>query len=460
MNEMLKGLSDEIAAKVPASVAAVMAELEGAGFEAYVVGGCVRDALLGKEPHDWDMTTNATPEQMKAAIGFHSIDTGLKHGTVTFLVDHEPIEVTTFRTDGAYSDGRHPDSVAFAARLEDDLARRDFTVNAMAWSPVTGIVDPFGGVADLRARVLRCVGDAGTRFSEDGLRVMRALRFAAVYGFDVEGDTAQAAHEKKWMLDAVSAERICAELTKMMAAPDGKHLGAIVKQFADVMMQIMPELAPTYGMDQQNPHHDRDCWTHMVDVMAGVGPDATLRLTALLHDIGKPAVKRVGPDGVAHYKGHALVGSQIVEELLRRLKFPRKTVEEARFLVWQHDSWPSPTKRSARRYLARCGDELTARKLLALMKSDRAAHAPASVSGKFAELDVFEGLMDEALSEETAFAVRDLAVGGHDLMERGWKPGPALGAELNRLFELVLSADVSNDRDALLAELSDPPATR
>lgn len=456
---MLKDRFDMMAAKVPASAAAVMSELADAGFEAYVVGGCVRDALLGKEPHDWDMTTNATPDQMKAAVSFPSIDTGLKHGTVTFVVDHEPIEVTTFRTDGAYSDGRHPDSVSFATRLEDDLSRRDFTVNAMAWSPEVGLVDPFGGASDLEAKVLRCVGDADRRFSEDGLRVMRALRFAAVYGFRIEEGTARAAHDKKWMLDAVSAERICTELTKMMAAPDGAHLASIVKEFADVMMQIMPELEPTYGMDQQNPHHDRDCWTHMVDTMADVEADSTLRLTALLHDVGKPVVKRVGPDGIAHYKGHAPEGACIVEALLRRLKFPRKTIDEVYFLVMQHDSWPSPTKRSARRFLARCGDEQTARKLLALMKADRKAHAPGSVSGKFAELDDFEVLMNAELNEETAFAVKDLAIGGADLMERGWEEGPELGAELERLFGLVLADELPNERAALLAALHEPNDT-
>ena len=451
--ETLETVSHSLTSRVPQTVRAVMSQLRGAGYEAYVVGGCVRDALLGRKPHDWDMTTNATPDQMKSSVDFHSIDTGLKHGTITFVVDHEPIEVTTFRVEGTYSDGRHPDSVDFAATIEEDLSRRDFTVNAMAWSDKTGVVDPYGGVVDLQSRVLRCVGDASERFSEDGLRVMRALRFAAVYGFDIDEATARAAHDKKWMLSAVSKERICTELTKMMAAPDGRHLAEIVKQFSDIMFEIMPELAPTYNLDQENPHHDRDCWTHMVDVMAQVPPDPTLRLAALVHDAGKPACKAKGPDGVAHYMGHAQEGARIAEELLRRLKFPRRVREEVVFLVEQHDSWPAPTKRSARRYLARCGDEEMARKLLAIMKADRAAHAPDSVADKADELEVFEVFMEAALKEDTAFTVKDLEINGCDLLERGWPQGPALGAELQRLFDLVLSGELSNDRDALLAAL-------
>lgn len=455
MAEVLEVLSEDLEKRVPSSVCVVMEQLEKAGYEAYVVGGCVRDALLGREPHDWDMTTNATPDQMKAAVGFHSIDTGLKHGTITFVVDHEPIEVTTFRTDGVYSDGRHPDSIEFAATLEEDLSRRDFTVNAMAWSARTGVVDPFGGVSDLQDRVLRCVGDANERFSEDGLRVMRALRFAAVYGFEIEEGTARAAHNKKWMLSAVSEERICTELTKMMKAVDGQHLAAIIKQFSDVMMQIMPELEPTYGLDQENPHHDRDCWTHMVDVMAQVEPDSTLRMAALVHDVGKPACKVKGDDGVAHYLGHAEKGAEIAEGLLRRLKFPRRTVEEVVFLVGAHDSWPAPTKRSARRFLARCGDEESARKLLALMKADRGAHAPGSIEDKAGELEDFGVFMEAALKEDTAFTVKDLEINGRDLLDKGWPEGPELGAELQRLFDLVLSGDLSNDRAVLLEAIGD-----
>ena len=456
MAEMLEALSKDLEGRVPDSVNAVMAQLAEAGFEAYVVGGCVRDALLGREPHDWDMTTNATPDQMKEAVGFHSIDTGLKHGTITFVVDHEPIEVTTFRADGAYSDGRHPDFIEFAATLEEDLSRRDFTINAMAWSDRTGVVDPFGGVSDLQGRTLRCVGDARERFSEDGLRVMRALRFASVYGFEIESSTARAAHEKKRMLSAVSEERICIELTKMMKAPDGRHLAAIVKEFSDVMMEIMPELEPTYGFDQENPHHDRDCWTHMVDVMAQVEPDLALRMSALIHDAGKPACKVKGADGVAHYAGHAEKGAEIAEALLRRLKFPRRTIEEVVFLVAQHDSWPAPTKRSARRFLARCGDEESARKLLALMKADRGAHAPGSIEDKAADLEEFSVFMEAALKEDMAFTVNDLEINGRDLLEKGWTTGPGLGAELQRLFDLVLSGDLPNERDALLAACESP----
>ena len=442
-----------LAIDVPQPVLAVMRELHDAGYEAYIVGGCVRDALLGREPHDWDMTTNATPDQMKEAVHFRSIDTGLQHGTITFLVDGEPIETTTFRSDGEYSDGRHPDSIAFAQTLEEDVSRRDFTVNAMAWSPEAGVVDFFGGAQDLEAKRLRCVGDADKRFSEDGLRVMRALRFAAVYGFEIEESTARAALDKKWMLEAVSEERISTELTKMMAAPDGRHLADIVDAFHEVIFQVMPELAISYRFDQENPYHDRDLWTHLVDTLAAVPPNVELRLAALLHDIGKPSVKTKGEDGIAHYLGHAEAGAAIVEPLLRRLKFSRKTIDEVTFLVAQHDSWPSATLKSARRFLARCGDEASARKLLALMKADRHAHS-AKVSYRSQDsLEAFEARLEEALEENTAFTVKDLKIDGGDLLARGWRESPELGAELARLFDLVLSGSLPNDRDALLAAL-------
>lgn len=459
MLDMCSEFKNDIGDCIPQSVREVMGVLRRAGHEAYVVGGCVRDTLLGRQPHDWDMTTSATPSQMKEVVSFHSIDTGLKHGTVTFIVDHEPIEVTTFRTEGDYTDGRHPDSIGFASTIEEDLSRRDFTVNALAWSDGTGIVDPFGGVPDLRNKTLRCVGDARIRFSEDGLRVMRALRFASVYGFAIEKSTASAAHEKRWMLSAVSAERICTELSKMLQASDGKHLAAIVKEFTDIMMQIMPELLPAHGLDQENPHHDRDCWTHMVDVMAQVEPDLTLRLAALLHDAGKPACKTKDENGVAHYHGHAEEGARIADRILRRLKFPRKTADEVVFLIRQHDNWPSANMRSARRFLARCGDVETAFMLLELMKADRAAHAPSSVAERAGDLEEFGFFIESALKEDTAFTVRDLEISGNDLIAMGWTEGPMLGAELQRLFDLVLSGELVNDRNALLTAAQEDAAS-
>lgn len=450
----LERISRDLATGVPASVATIMDRLGKKGFEAYIVGGCVRDAMLGRTPDDWDVTTNATPAQMKGAVGLPSRDTGLKHGTVTFIVDGETIETTTFRTESGYSDSRHPDSIGFASTLVEDLSRRDFTVNAMAWSPETGIVDPFDGVADLERHVLRCVGDANERFAEDGLRVMRALRLASVHGLDIEEETACAMHAKRMTLDAVSRERISVELAKMMAAPDGRHLGDIVRQFPDIMFQVAPELEATYGFAQDNPHHDRDCWTHMVDVMAGTDADPELRLAALLHDIGKPACKTMDDEGIAHYPDHATTGSRMAGTLLRRLKFPRKTVDEVTFLIRQHDSWPAPTLRSARRFLARCGDETTARKLLRLMRADRLAHAPGSIYGQLDDLDRFEPLMEAALQDRMAFKVADLEIGGNDLIALGWEPGPGLGAELERLFDLVLSGDLPNERASLLAAVS------
>ena len=442
---------------VPDAARSVLSQLVDAGFEAYVVGGCMRDALLGLIPHDWDMTTNATPAQMKAAVHLPSVDTGIKHGTVTFIAQGEPIEVTTFRSDGAYSDGRHPDSVSFARTLEEDLARRDFTVNAMAWSPRTGIVDPFGGASDLASGLLRCVGDAPTRLSEDGLRIMRGLRIAATYGFAIEPSTAAAIHQKRNMLEAVSAERIAIELARMMAASDGAHLRAIIDAFSDVIFQILPELAETDGYDQRNPHHDRNLWKHLLDTMAGVEPDTALRLAALLHDVGKPVCRIIDDEGIAHYAGHPQASASLARTMLRRLKFPRKTIDEVAALIERHDDWPALTPKAARRFLVRCGSEEAARKTLALMRADRNAQAPLPGTHNAAAFDAFEALLDEALAAQTALSVADLQISGRDLIERGWQPGPELGTELARLFDLVIAGELPNERAALLAASEPAP---
>ena len=258
------------------------------------------------------------------------------------------------------------------------------------------------------------------------------------------------------MLGAVSKERICTELTKMMQAPDGRHLADIVGEFCDVVFEVIPELAITYDFDQENPYHDRDLWTHLLDTMAAVEADPDLRLAALLHDIGKPSVKTMDDDGIAHYLGHAEAGAAMVEPLMRRLKFSRRSIDEVTFLVAQHDHWPSATKKSARRFLARCGDEPMARKVLALMKADRAAHSEKLSHRTIDSLDDVEECLDAVLAENTAFSVKDLAVSGDDLLAMGWPESPALGTELARLFDLVLSGDVPNERETLLATIRTP----
>ena len=445
--------ADKIREAAPSYVMDALGALEDAGYEAWAVGGCIRDVLLGRAPHDWDITTSATPEQMKAAMPYKSFDTGIEHGTVTFLIDGVPVETTVYRTEGKYSDGRHPDEVRFAKTLAEDLSRRDFTVNAMAWSPTRGIADLHGGVEDLDRNLLRCVGDARERFSEDGLRIMRAMRFAAVYDMEIEADTAEAMHEKAYMLDKVSRERISSELTKMMTAADGAHLADIIDDFHDVVFRFAPELEICYGYEQDNKHHDRDLWQHMLSTMAGVEPDPTLRLAALLHDAGKPEAKSVSDDGQAHYYGHMETGRDKAIALMENLKYSRAEIDEVAFLISVHDLRPKATVKSARRFIARCGDDTRARKLLALMKSDGRAHAPDSADYIVENLDAFEVLMEDQLEKNAMFSMKDMAFSGRDLIEMGWEPGPAMGVELKRLFSKVVDGDVPNDKGELANEV-------
>ena len=445
--------ADKIRRAAPPYVMDAIATLEDAGYEAWAVGGCVRDVLLDRTPHDWDITTSATPEQMKAAMPYRSFDTGIEHGTVTFLIDGEQVETTVYRTEGKYSDGRHPDEVRFAHTLEEDLSRRDFTVNAMAWSPTRGIADLHGGVPDLDRNLIRCVGDPAERFSEDGLRIMRAMRFAAVYDMEIEADTAAAMHEKAYMLDKVSRERISSELTKMLAASNGEHLADIIDEFHDVVFRFAPELEVCYGYDQDNKHHDRDLWHHMLSTMADIEADPTLRLAALLHDAGKPESRTVGEDGQAHYYGHMDTGRDKAIQIMENLKYPRAEIDDVAFLISVHDLRPKATTKSARRFIARCGDEKRARDLLKLMKSDGRAHAPGSADYIVENLDAFEDLMEEQLAKNAMFSMKDMNLSGRDLIAMGWEPGPDMGTELKRLFSKVVDGEVANDKDALTDEV-------
>ena len=290
--------------QLPQGARYVMARLEESGYQAYAVGGCVRDSLLGRAPKDWDICTDALPEDMQRIFRCdHLIETGLKHGTLTVMKGGEPYEVTTFRVDGEYTDHRHPDGVHFVTEVREDLARRDFTVNAMAWNPKTGVVDAFGGREDLARGVIRCVGDAETRFGEDALRIMRALRFASVYGFAIEEETARAIHRLKDTLQDVAAERIRVELAKLLC---GQGAGQILREYSDVLFAILPQLAAMHGFDQHTPYHAYDVWEHTVRAVESVPANEVLRLTMLLHDSGKPAAFTVDENGVGHAHGHQM----------------------------------------------------------------------------------------------------------------------------------------------------------
>lgn len=423
---------------------AVLARLEGAGHAAYAVGGCVRDLLRGAAPHDWDVTTSARPEEVMALFPGRCIPTGLQHGTVTVRENHQSIEVTTFRADGPYDDGRHPRSVTFSSHIEDDLARRDFTVNAMALDRRGTLVDVFGGREDLARGVIRCVGEPDRRFGEDALRVMRALRFAACLGFSIEEETARSLRRSAPGLRRIAAERLREEMTKLLC---GDGAAAVLLAYPEVIGVFLPEILPSVGFDQRNVHHCYTVWEHLVRSAAAVPPEPVLRWTMLLHDIGKPACFTCDAAGVGHFYGHAEKSAELVRGVLRRLRFDRRSAERIELLVRIHDRNLVCTRRSVNRALGKLGSETLAQ-LLTVKRADNLAQAPA-YHGRQRELDDVERLMREILAENPCFSLAQLAVNGRDMAALGLT-GPAIGNMLRRLLSEVMSGHLENDRETLL----------
>lgn len=439
--------------KIEPGAAAVLHRLQDAGHKAYVVGGCVRDALLGQRPHDWDICTSARPEQVLALFGAaRCIPTGLKHGTVTVRQGEGLYEVTTFRTEGAYSDGRHPDAVAFIADVRGDLARRDFTVNAMAYNEQEGLVDPFGGAADLvQNRVVRAVGDPAQRFDEDALRILRLLRFAARLGFAMEPDTLAAALAARQNLRRISAERQREELVRLLCAP--RPSAYLVPE---ILGEIIPELLPCVGFAQHSPRHRWDVWGHLLHTVDAAPPIEAVRLAALLHDIAKPAC--FVPEGEEHFPDHAAASAAMAREILRRLKASGETVKTVGLLIEHHTmhlpEGEDALRRTAKRYLNRLGPEKL-RLLVALRRADCAGHGDVTgvMEREAAAADRLLAAAEAVLRSGECYTAGQLAVTGRDLMqELGLAPGPAVGALQKALLEQVLDEAVPNERAALLAE--------
>ena len=432
---------------IPDYALTVVQRLEHFGYEAYVVGGCVRDSLLGRTPKDWDVCTNATPQQVLGAFKrFNVIKTGLKHGTVTVMVNHEPVEVTTFRIDGEYTDNRHPDAVTFVSRVEEDLSRRDFTINAMAYNPTRGLVDAFGGQQDLAEGLIRCVGEPDARFNEDGLRIMRALRFAARYDFAIERETAFSMRRNRHLLENVSVERIFTELKGILV---GTGARSMMLAFPEIFGIIMPELVPMFGFDQRNPHHIYDVWTHTAHAVQAAPADPTLRLVMLLHDIGKPACFSQDAGGKGHFYGHPEKSAEMAESILLRLKSDTATLETVRTLVRVHDHVFPTTRAGMRRFIGRLGLPLV-EQLFLVKKADQAAQSTHEQAEKQADMRNAALLVDELLHEPPAFTVKDLAINGRDLMQIGIKPSPAMGELLASLLYEVQEEMLPNTREQLL----------
>ena len=434
--------------QIPEHALTVVERLERYGYEAYVVGGCVRDSLLGRSPKDWDVCTNALPEEvLRVFKRFHVIKTGLQHGTVTVMVSHQPVEVTTFRIDGNYTDNRHPDSVNFVSRVEEDLARRDFTINAMAYNPTRGLVDAFGGQEDLRAGIIRCVGEPDARFNEDGLRILRALRFAARYNFGIETETAYSIHRNRHLLENVSVERIYVELKGILV---GEGVLGMMLAFPDVFAIIIPELEPTIGFDQRNPHHCYDVWTHTAHAVQNAPADEVLRLALLLHDIAKPASFSLGEDSKGHFYNHGEKGAEMARSILLHLKSDTATLQNVVTLVREHDSMLPTTAPGMRRLIGRLGIE-TLQQLLAVKQADMDAQSTHERARKQATLRNARLLLEDVLDEPPAFTVSDLALSGRDLIAMGVKPGPAMGDILKTLLAEVQDEHLDNTREALTA---------
>ena len=436
----------ELDITLPLPVARALSVLEACGYEAYTVGGCVRDSLIGRTPNDWDITTNAKPEQMKACFkDFRVIETGIRHGTLTVIIDGTQLEITTYRNDGEYLDNRHPVQVTFSEEIEDDLARRDFTVNAMAYHPKRGLVDLFGGRKDLAAGIIRCVGEAQTRFEEDGLRILRAIRFASVLNFEIDKDTANAIHVCRNLLSGIAAERIREEFCKLIC---GAGAVRILRDYIDVVAVFLPELERCVGFEQNTKYHCYDVFEHTLHALALYeGKDLVIALGILLHDIGKPLCYTEDEHG-GHFKGHAPAGVEIVREVLGRLRFDNETIRRMELLIEWHDIPLSAEKKRVKRLMQKISDEDIIR-LLEIKRCDRLAHAE-DYQELPPELEQIPAVIEEIRAEDACLSLRTLAVGGDDLMALGIPKGKGIGEMLNVLLDAVIEERLPNEKNALL----------
>ena len=445
-------MEQSVLKNMPADALKVIQLLEQNKFEAWAVGGCVRDALLGKQPHDWDFCTSATPQQMRDCFaGYQIIPVGEQHGTLAVRVGTELFEVTTYRTDGAYLDARHPETVSFVGDITQDLARRDFTINAMAWHPARGLFDPFSGQKDLLAEVICCVGDARARFREDALRVLRALRFAAVLGFSLQEGTKQAVFSQKEGLRQVARERIRQEMNGLL---QGEEAPAVLRCYLPVFAVFWPQLLAMRGFVQHSPYHDKDVWEHSLAALAAMPREQLgLRLAALLHDVAKPYCFTLDAQGTGHFFGHAEQGAQIVKQMLDGLRYEHRMTETVATLVRWHDIPLADSERLLRRRVARFGPQWY-EQLLWLKQADAAAQAPAVAAARVQQVQQQRKQLAVLLQNTPCLTLAQLAVNGKDVLAMGLAPGPAVGALLNGLLRDVIDGQLPNRREVLLAELT------
>ena len=432
--------------EIPEKVNRIISTLAAAGYEAYAVGGCVRDALLGREPADWDITTSASPYEVKALFS-RTIDTGIQHGTVTVLMDKEGFEVTTYRIDGEYEDARHPKDVIFTSNLLEDLKRRDFTINAMAYNDETGLVDAFDGIADLKAKRIRCVGEPTERFTEDALRMMRAVRFAAQLGFTIEDATRQAICDMAENLSKISAERIQVELVKLVTSDHPEEMKNIYD--TGIAAVILPEFCTMMETEQHNPHHIYTVGVHTIRSVEEIRADKVLRLTMLFHDVAKPVCRRSDENGIDHFHGHPEVGAEMARKILRRLKFDNDTIRKVIALIRAHDDRQPLKGRAIRRAIFRNGVDQYP-ELFEVKRADILAQSSFLQQEKLLYVDRYEHMYHQIIEKQQCLSLKDLAVNGSDLIARGIQPGKEIGVILHAMLEQVLEDPKLNEKEALL----------
>lgn len=438
--------------EIPAEVRSILSVIQKSGGSAYVVGGCVRDAILGRTPHDWDICTSLRPAQTVNLFSHYDcavIETGLKHGTVTIRFKGENYEVTTFRKDSTYSDNRHPDAVAFVDDVKEDLARRDFTMNAMAYNEEAGLVDPFNGRDDLRFGIIRCVGDPNERFQEDALRILRAMRFSARFGFAIDLNTKEAMLRNRDLLSNIAWERIREELLGILS---GEDAASVLREYQPIVTQVIPELLPAVGFDQKSVWHIYDVWEHSLHVVDAIPASMPLlRFASLVHDIAKPQCAEVKEDGIhLRFHGHGEAGEPIVRDVMNRLRFSNAEIAKVTQLVRIHDNFIEPTERAVRRLLGSIGEEQFL-DLMVLRRADISAQAEQDNEVRFAKLVTLRCLAHDISVKNECFSLKDLAVNGRDLMDASIASGPELGKILNRFLDAVIDAPEKNTKEDLLS---------
>ena len=436
--------------QMPEKVKNIIETIQAAGFEAYAVGGCVRDSLLGRIPNDWDITTSAKPEEIKKLFK-RTIDTGIEHGTVTVMLDKDGFEVTTYRVDGEYEDGRHPKEVSFTASLREDLRRRDFTINAMAYNEEEGLVDIFGGMDDLNAGIIRCVGDAKERFSEDALRMLRAIRFSAQLGYQIEKGTLDAIRKLAPNLQKISAERIQMEMTKLLVSPHPDYLRIAYE--TGVTKVFFPEWDRAMETMQNHPHHCYSVGEHILHSMTEVRADRILRFAMMLHDIAKPEALTVDSEGITHFYGHPEMSEKMGITIMRRLKMDNDTIHAVSRLVRYHDYGNDviPDPRLTRRAIHKIGADIFPL-LLEVKKADILSQSMYMREEKLNNLNAWRTCYEEVIAKEECVSLKMLAVNGQDLIAEGIRPGKGLGEILNTLLAMVIEEPEKNNKQYLLEE--------